>query len=53
MGTFTGGISDPDGAPARGIAVLGTDESHGTWHYSLDNGATWQAVGTVDAGQSR
>ena len=39
-------IGSPD--PLSGIVVVGnTSDASGTWQYSLDNGATWQAVGTV------
>ena len=40
-------IGSPD--PLSGIIVVGdTSDASGTWQYSLDSGATWQAIGTVD-----
>jgi len=35
-------ITDPDNGAQEGIAVLGVDNTHGHWQYSLDNGATFQ-----------
>jgi len=37
--------TDVDGN-SLGIAVTATDNSHGAWQYSTDNGATWAAFGT-------
>jgi hypothetical protein len=39
-------ISDPDGDP-QGIAVVGVDDTNGTWQYSIDAGSTWQDFGSV------
>jgi hypothetical protein len=39
-------ITDADPADLEGIAVLGVDNSHGTWQYSLDGGANWSDFGT-------
>ncbi|MBV9214707.1 MAG: IPT/TIG domain-containing protein, partial [Acidobacteria bacterium] len=39
-------VTDSDG-PGLGIAIVGTDTSHGTWYYSTDNGSSWSAVGSV------
>ncbi len=53
VSAITGGISDPDGGSvAKGIAVIGTNESNGTWYYSLNGGTTWTAVGSVSTAQS-
>ena len=41
-------MTDADAGAVTGIALSGTDTSHGTWWYSLNNGGTWTAVGTVD-----
>ncbi|WP_404301581.1 DUF4347 domain-containing protein [Alicycliphilus denitrificans] len=39
-------IGNPD--PLSGIIVVGdTSDASGAWQYSLDNGTTWQAIGTV------
>ena len=41
-------ITDPDGIGlAEGIAIIANGENEGTWQYSIDNGATWQDVGSV------
>jgi hypothetical protein len=34
-------ITDPDELAVKGIAVIGVDNSHGTWQFSINNGATW------------
>lgn len=40
-------ISDADEDALRGLAAVGTDDTHGAWQYSLDAGATWQAFGII------
>jgi uncharacterized delta-60 repeat protein len=47
-GTALDNVNDPDGAgvPA-GLALIGTDTSHGSWFFSLNGGGTWSAVGSV------
>lgn len=40
-------ISDPDGNPAKAIAITNVSNENGAWQYSLDAGTTWQAVGEV------
>ena len=53
VAAFTGGITDADSATApTGIAVVGSDETNGTWYYSTNGGTSWTAVGTVSAAQS-
>ncbi len=53
LSTFTGGISDQDPSAATGLAIIGADESNGTWYYTTDGGASWIALnafnGTVSA----
>jgi arylsulfatase A-like enzyme len=39
------GISDPDGAVAKGIAVTGVSTSGGKWQFTLNAGASWQDLG--------
>jgi hypothetical protein len=46
-------ISDEDAGAVQGIAIIGADTSHGNWQYSLDNGATWLALGSVSNGSAR
>src|SRR5262249_5895634 len=38
----------PLGTAVSGIALTAVDTTHGTWFYSLDNGANWLSVGAVD-----
>jgi len=47
--TSAGGnpITDVDNGTVEGIAVVGLDTTYGTWEFSLDNGASWTAFGTV------
>ena len=52
ISAFTGGITDVDGASVRGIAVVGSDQTNGTWYYTINGGANWIALGVVDATQS-
>jgi hypothetical protein len=40
-------ITDIDASPDEGIAVVGVDDTNGTWEYSTDFGAGWAAFGTV------
>ncbi|MFN6994739.1 MAG: DUF4347 domain-containing protein, partial [Aquincola tertiaricarbonis] len=40
-------LSDPDGAVPIGIAITSLLAGNGVWQYSLDGGASWQAMGTV------
>jgi hypothetical protein len=48
VGSLLAGVfSDPDPGALRGIAVVGADDGHGSWQYSLNAGLTWQAVATV------
>ncbi len=47
IGAYSGGITDPDTAAVRGIAITATDETNGTWYYSTNGGASWNTVGAV------
>ena len=50
LASLSGGVAnvtDPDDGAFAGIALIGTDTSHGTWFYSIDGGAHWTAVGSV------
>jgi hypothetical protein len=46
---LAGKVTDPDTGALQGIAIVGSDNSNGTWQYSQDNGTTWIAVGTTSA----
>ena len=39
-------ITDPDAGAVEGIAVIGVDDSNGTWEYSTDAGASWTSFVT-------
>jgi Ca2+-binding RTX toxin-like protein len=45
-------VTDADSGAVTGIALTGTSNTNGTWFYSTDNGAHWNAVGTVSNSQS-
>ncbi|MEC4883377.1 MAG: DUF4347 domain-containing protein [Scytonema sp. PMC 1070.18] len=42
-----GNIIDPDPGAVAGIAITSTDTTNGSWFYSIDNGSSWTALGTV------
>lgn len=43
----SGVYNDPDPGAMEGIAVVGANNSHGTWEYSLDSGSTWLPFNNV------
>jgi hypothetical protein len=47
VSSLVGGLSDVDSGAAQGVAITGANTTNGTWYYSTDNGATWNAVGAV------
>jgi hypothetical protein len=50
---IAGHISDADAGALRGIAVIGVDDTNGTWQFSTNGGGTWAAFGTVDSANAR
>ena len=55
---FSGGgghdnVSDPDPSPQTGIAVTAADTTDGNWFYSTDDGANWNALGSVATSNAR
>ena len=46
-GMIAGTITDADSAALQGIAVIGVDNAHGTWQFSVDDGSHWTSFGTV------
>ena len=52
LGSFTAGIGDVDSGAVKGVALVGSDESRGSWFFSRDGGAVWTPVGVVNAGAS-
>ncbi|MGE8588307.1 MAG: DUF4347 domain-containing protein [Alcaligenes sp.] len=49
ISSYTAGLTDADPGAVKGIAVIGTVTTNGTWWYTLDGGANWSGVGTVSA----
>jgi hypothetical protein len=45
---LAGQLSDIDGMPLAGLAVIGADSSNGIWQYTLD-GSTWITLPAVSA----
>ncbi len=52
ISAFTGGISDVNPSAAKGIAIVGTVETNGTWYYTTNGGTTWAAVNQIDGAVS-
>ena len=50
---IAGHVSDPDATPQEGIAVIGADDTNGTWEYTTDGGSNWFAFGAIDATSAR
>ncbi|MEQ9407984.1 MAG: cadherin domain-containing protein [Fuerstiella sp.] len=46
-------VTDSDVGALLGIAVTAADTSNGQWHYSTDNGASWNALGSVSDSNAR
>jgi hypothetical protein len=46
LGGALANVTDAEGV-TPGIAIIGANTANGTWHYSTDGGASWNAVGTV------
>ena len=46
---IAGHVSDADSGASAGIAVVGVDNTNGTWQYSLDAGASWSSFGAPSA----
>ena len=50
---IAGRMSDADAAAQGGIAVVGVDDTHGTWQYSLNGGASWSNFGSPTSASAR
>jgi hypothetical protein len=46
-------ISDQDAGAVKGIAIVATNSTNGTWQYSTNGGSTWTNVGAVSNGSAR
>ena len=50
---IAGQVTDADAPALRGIAVIGVDDTNGTWQYSTNGGGSWTAFGAVDSANAR
>ena len=46
-------VSDPDSNALLGIAVTWADSANGTWWYSINDGGTWNLLGSVSDANAR
>ncbi len=46
-------ITDVDLFAQTGIAVIGVDNTNGTWEFSIDAGGSWLPIGSLTAGEAR
>ncbi len=53
ISSLVGGVSDVDTGSVQGVAITNVNASNGVWWYSIDNGATWLALGTPSADAAR
>ncbi len=50
---ISGQVSDADPGALEGIAVIGVDDTNGSWEYTTDGGSNWFAFGAVDTANAR
>jgi Tol biopolymer transport system component len=48
-----GFVTDIDAGALKGAAIIGTGAGSGQWQFSLNNGASWSALGAVSGAASR
>ncbi|MDX2232015.1 MAG: DUF4347 domain-containing protein [Leptolyngbyaceae cyanobacterium bins.349] len=58
LADLTGGggqnnILDPDNGALTGIAITAANTTNGSWFYSINNGTTWNALGSVSNTSAR
>jgi len=46
-------ITDQDAGAVEGISIIAANTANGTWQFSTNGGATWQALGSVSSGSAR
>ncbi|MGH7261676.1 MAG: beta strand repeat-containing protein, partial [Nitrospiraceae bacterium] len=46
-------VTDPNSGALLGLAVTAADTTNGTWFYSTNNGASWNALGAVANNNAR
>ena len=47
VSSLVGGVTDVDAAAVKGVAIIATDSSNGTWYFTTNAGTTWRAMGSV------
>ncbi|MDH5515754.1 MAG: cadherin domain-containing protein, partial [Gammaproteobacteria bacterium] len=50
---IAGQVTDADAGALTGIAVVGVDDTNGSWEYTTDGGSNWYAFGAVDSTSAR
>ncbi len=50
---IAGQVTDVDPSALSGIAVIGVNNTNGTWQYSIDGGATWANIGNRTSASAR
>ncbi|MDH3871502.1 MAG: DUF4347 domain-containing protein, partial [Gammaproteobacteria bacterium] len=50
---IAGQVTDVDAGDPTGIAVIGVDDTNGSWEYTTDSGSNWYAFGAADATTAR
>ena len=53
VSSLVGGMSDVDSGAQQGIALTAADTANGTWWYSTNNGASWNALGSPSDASAR
>jgi hypothetical protein len=48
-----GSITDPDGTAVEAIAVIGVNNTNGTWEYSTNNGSAWSSFDSPSVSAAR
>ncbi|WP_323752734.1 VCBS domain-containing protein, partial [Marinobacter sp.] len=50
---IAGQVSDADSGSSAGIAVVGVDNTNGTWEYTTNGGGVWTAFGSPSSSAAR
>ena len=45
-------VTDADSGALEGIAVIGVDNTNGSWEFSIDGGTSWTAVGSPSTNEA-
>lgn len=46
-------VADPDAGALQGLAIVGVDDSFGTWEFSTDGGTNWISMGAPTPANAR